>query len=100
MGRQAINTMSEGDLRNFGRNVRVRMAALDTTSTELAELVGMTKQAVNVKIRRGGPDAVAFFATILGVDEGELLADSPAAVGAREPISKRKIAANAKKVSS
>lgn len=91
--------MSEKELADFGRNVRVRMAALGKSSTDLAELVGLTKQAVNAKIRRGGADAVAFFSTLLGVSEEALLDSSPTVVGSVPAISDRKIKANAKKVS-
>lgn len=90
--------MTEEELEHFGRNVRVRMAALGTTPTKLAELVEMTKQAINAKIRRGGPDAVEFFSTLLGVSEEALRSSSPVDVGSVELISDRKLKANAKKV--
>lgn len=100
MGRQATNTMTDAELADFGRNVRVRMAAIETTSTELAELVGISKQAINAKMRRGGPDAVAFFSTLLGVSEEALVSSSPVGVGSVEALTARKLRANARKVAS
>lgn len=69
-------------MEEWTRNIRVRMAMLDVSASELAEAVGMTRQGLNVRIRRG-PTAqtVEWLSALLVCPPDALTAESVNVIG-------------------
>lgn len=68
------------------RNVKVRLAMLDVGVTEMADIVGISRQRLQKRWRSPVRDIdVAYLADVFGVDEKALTSSSPCTIG-RIPV--------------